>query len=75
MMWQFLGRDRVIEDAMTQLAMEAKSGSPSGRLYAESACEFLAHHIIHSYSSMSTVTAAEPTPTSSMISIPMGFSG
>jgi len=58
MMWQFLGRDRVVEDVMTRLAMEAKSGSPSGRLYAESACEFLAHHIIHSYSSMSTVTAA-----------------
>jgi AraC family transcriptional regulator len=57
-MWQFLGRDRVIEDVMTRLAMEAKNGSLSGRLYAESACEFLAHHIVHSYSSMSTVTAS-----------------
>lgn len=50
---QFLIRDRVIESVMTQLAVEAKRGSPLGDLYAESACEFLAHHIIYSYSSLS----------------------
>jgi AraC family transcriptional regulator len=49
----FLIRDRVIESVMTRLAVEAKRGSPLGNLYAESACEFLAHHIIHSYSSLS----------------------
>jgi len=48
----FLIRDRVIESVMTRLAVEAKRGSPLGNLYAESACEFLAHHIIHSYSSL-----------------------
>jgi AraC family transcriptional regulator len=49
----FLIRDRVIESAMTRLAAEAKLGSPLGNLYAESACEFLAHHIVYSYSSLS----------------------
>jgi AraC family transcriptional regulator len=49
----FLIRDRVIESVMTRLAVEAKRGSPLGNLYAESACEFLAHHIICSYSSLS----------------------
>jgi AraC family transcriptional regulator len=52
--WQCLVRDRVIEGVMTRLALEAQSGSPRGRLYAESACEFLAHHVIHAYSSLST---------------------
>ena len=51
---QFLVRDPVIEGITTRLAAEAQSGSPSGRLYAESACEFLARHIICSYSSLST---------------------
>jgi AraC family transcriptional regulator len=50
---QFLVRDPVIEAIMTQLALEAQNGSPSGRLYAESACEFLACHIIQKYSSLS----------------------
>jgi AraC family transcriptional regulator len=49
----FLIRDRVIESVMTRLAVEAKRGSPLGNLYAESACEFLAHHILYSYSSLS----------------------
>jgi AraC family transcriptional regulator len=50
---QFLVRDRVIESVMTRLSIEAKRGSPLGNLYAESACEFLAHHVIYSYSSLS----------------------
>jgi AraC family transcriptional regulator len=57
---QFLARDPVIQGVATHLAFEAQNDSPSGRLYAESACEFLAHHIIHSYSSLST-----PPPQSS----------
>ena len=51
---QFLVRDQVIEGIATRLAWEAQNESPSGRIYAESACEFLAHHIIHFYSSLST---------------------
>jgi AraC family transcriptional regulator len=51
--WQFLARDPVIEGILTSLAVEAHTGSPSGKLYAESACEFLAHHVIRSYSSVS----------------------
>jgi AraC family transcriptional regulator len=50
---QFLIRDPVIEGIMTNLAMETRDGSPSGRLYAESACEYLAHHVVHYYSSIS----------------------
>lgn len=50
---QFLVRDPVIETVLTSLAFEVRNGSPSGRLYAESASEFLAHHIIHTYSSLS----------------------
>ena len=50
---QFLARDPVVEGVLTRLALEAQNGSPSGQLYAESACEFLAHHMIHSYSSLS----------------------
>jgi AraC family transcriptional regulator len=50
---QFLTRDPVIETVMTRLALEAQQDSPSGSLYAESACEFLAHHIVHDYSSLS----------------------
>lgn len=49
---QFLGRDPVLEGLLTRLALEARNDTPSGQLYAESACEFLAHHIIHSYSSL-----------------------
>jgi len=50
---QFLVRDPVIEAVVTRLAVEAQEGSPSGTLYAESACEFLAHHMIQAYSSLS----------------------
>jgi AraC family transcriptional regulator len=49
---RFLVRDPVIEGLLTRLAFEAKNGSPSGSIYAESACEFLAHHIIHAHSSL-----------------------
>jgi AraC family transcriptional regulator len=50
---QFLARDPVIEAVVTQLAVEAENNSPSGLLYAESACEFLAHHLIQKYSTLS----------------------
>ena len=50
---QFLARDPVVEGVLRRLAFEARDGSPSGQLYAESACEFLAHHIIHTHSSLS----------------------
>jgi AraC family transcriptional regulator len=50
---QFLVQDPVIQGVATRLASEAQSGSSSERLYAESACEFLAHHLIHSYSTLS----------------------
>ena len=53
MFWQFQIRDPVIEAVITSLAFEAGNQSPSGHLYAESACEFLAYHIIRSYSSLS----------------------
>jgi AraC family transcriptional regulator len=42
-----------MESVLTRLAIEAQTGSPSGQLYAESACEFLAHHLVHAYSSRS----------------------
>lgn len=50
---QFLARDRVIEAVMTRLAVEAHQGTHSDSLYVASACEFLAHHIIDGYSSLS----------------------
>ena len=50
---QFLARDRVIEAVMTRLALKAHHGSHADSLYVASACEFLAHHIIDSYSSLS----------------------
>jgi AraC family transcriptional regulator len=50
---QFLIRDPVIEGIMMNLAAEMGNGAPSGRLYAESACEYLAHHIVRYYSSIS----------------------
>ena len=50
---QFLSHDPVIQGVATRLALEAQSGSTPERLYAESACEFLAHHMIHSYSTLS----------------------
>ena len=52
-LWQFLVRDPVAEGVLSALGFEAEHGSPSGTLYAESACEFLAHHVIRSYSSLS----------------------
>ena len=54
---QFLVRDPLIEAVVTQLAHEAESDSPSGLLYAESACEFLAHHLLHRYSTLSKTPA------------------
>jgi AraC-like DNA-binding protein len=50
---QFLIRDPVIEATTLDLAREAADGSPAGRLYAESACEFLAHRLIYRYSTLS----------------------
>jgi len=50
---QFLIRDPVIEAITLNLAREAEGGSPGGRLYAESSCEFLAHHLVYRYSSLS----------------------
>jgi AraC family transcriptional regulator len=50
---QFLERDAVLEGMLTRLAHEVRNDSPFGRLYAESACEFLAHHLIYTYSSLS----------------------
>jgi AraC family transcriptional regulator len=50
---QFLVRDSIIERVTLNLAREAANDSPSGRLYAESGCEFLAHHLIHHYSTLS----------------------
>jgi AraC family transcriptional regulator len=57
---QFLIRDPIIEAITVNLAREAAGGSPAGRLYAESGCEFLAHHLIRRYSNLS------PTPPRSM---------
>jgi AraC family transcriptional regulator len=50
---QFLTRDRVVESVLSGLVLEAQNGSLSGPLYAESACEFLAHHLIRTFSSRS----------------------
>jgi AraC family transcriptional regulator len=50
---KFLSHDPVIQGVVSRLALEAQSGAPPERLYAESACEFLAHHLIHSYSTLS----------------------
>jgi len=50
---KFLVRDPVIESIVTQLALEARDGSPSGLLYAQSACEFLAFHLIQRHSTLS----------------------
>jgi AraC family transcriptional regulator len=53
MLPQFLARDPVIEAIANRLVFEAQHDSPAGSLYAESACEFLAEHILHAYSSLS----------------------
>jgi len=57
---QFLIRDPLIEAITLNLARQAADGSPAGRLYVESSCEFLAHHLIYRYSNLS------PTPPRSM---------
>lgn len=57
---RFLSYDPVIQAVATRLALEAQSGAAPERLYAESACEFLAHHLIHCYSTLS-----EPPPRAS----------
>jgi AraC family transcriptional regulator len=50
---QFLVRDPVIEAMTLNLVREVAGGSPAGRLYMESGCEFLAHHLIYRYSTLS----------------------
>ena len=50
---KFLIRDPVIETITLSLAREAANGSPTGTLYTESGCEFLAHHLIYRYSNLS----------------------
>ena len=60
MLWRPPTRDAVAESVMTRLVAEAKIGLPSGRLYAESACEFLANHVIRTHSSL----PAPPPPVS-----------
>jgi AraC family transcriptional regulator len=50
---QFLIRDAMIDALANRLAAAADASAPCGELYTESACEFLTHHIIHAYSSMS----------------------
>jgi len=50
--YRFLIRDPVIEGVLTRLAFETQQGSPMGSIYAESACEFLVHHIIRAHSSL-----------------------
>lgn len=56
---QFLIRDPVIEALALNLVGNAANALPAGRLYAESACEFLAHHLIHRHS---TLSATPPPP-------------
>jgi AraC-like DNA-binding protein len=50
---QFLVRDPVIEAVVLNLTGEVSGGSPGGRLYVDSGCEFLTHHLIHRCSSLS----------------------
>jgi AraC family transcriptional regulator len=52
---QFLISDRIVETVLAQLKFEAQKNSPSGTQYAESASEFLAHHIVHAHSSLSVL--------------------
>jgi len=51
---QFLVRDPVVEAVVLRLAREAMNRSATGRLYVDSGCEFLAHHLLYHYSSLST---------------------
>jgi AraC family transcriptional regulator len=48
----FNTRDPVIESLFARLAHELRNGAPSGSIYAESACEFLVHHLLHAHSSL-----------------------
>ena len=54
---QFLIRDPVIEAVVLNLAREVEGGYLRGRVYVDSGCEFLAHHLIHRYSSLSRAPA------------------
>ena len=54
---QFLVQDPVVEAIVLNLTREVLAGSPGGRLYADCGCEFLAHHLIHRYSSLSRVNS------------------
>jgi AraC family transcriptional regulator len=49
----------VIEALTQNLARETTNRHPAGRLYVDSACEFLVHHLIHHYS---TLSAKPPRP-------------
>jgi AraC family transcriptional regulator len=50
---QFLVRDPLIEAVVMQLSVESSDDSPAASIYSESACEFLAHHLMHKYSTLS----------------------
>jgi AraC family transcriptional regulator len=54
---QFLIRDPVVEAVVLNLTEEVAGGSRGGRLYVDSGCEFLAHHLIHRYSNLSRAPA------------------
>lgn len=54
---RFLARDPIVESVLRRLAHEAREQAPMGQLYAESACAFLAHHLVRSHSSL-----AAPAP-------------
>lgn len=56
---QFMIRDPVIEILTQSLARDAADRHPAGRLYAESAFEFLVHDLIRHYS---TLSATPPRP-------------
>ena len=50
---QFLVRDPVVEAVVSRLARDSLDRSPAGRLYVDSSCEFLTHHLVYHYSSLS----------------------
>jgi AraC family transcriptional regulator len=50
---QFLVRDPVVESVVLNLAGEVAASPVHSRLYLESGCEFLTHHLIHRYSNLS----------------------
>ncbi len=47
---QVLVRDPTLEGVLSRLCLEAQSHSPFGQLYVESACVFIANHLVHRYS-------------------------